>query len=410
MPSHLNVAGRYVDVVEALAAAAVHAELPFTRELEDEMMEQFITPEYLPRLRMAVSFLSIEHSDLCRVSIGDAGWENESASSNGSGADDGNRSALNGCVGSPPADSIDTGIVPASAATPRLSHCTDSSMPKRTTDDTQQIPKAELTLPPVPDPGQFLGLPQDEALDWAEALTGWPTRNDETGEQHHEGKKEQSETGCVYLFRPAKMMGKLEPEKHRSRHRAGGVDLAAATPAGPQEGATENAETSTDVSAGDWELNIDAPFGGAAEMSTEMSASAGGSAVVVGANFGYMIDKPPTVYCPPSRLVPNAEPDWQRAYTALWNHEFVLAKDFGNGRHDQEDGKAFASVRKAMASGLKPLSPYSTIILSTMQDDLKEESKVRREGAITLRAAAQHVRQGLQEYADLLHIIDAGLS
>lgn len=63
-----------------------------------------------------------------------------------------------------------------------------------------------------------------------------------------------------------------------------------------------------------------------------------------------------------------------------------------------------------MASGLKPLSPYSTIILSTMQDDLKEESKVRREGAITLRAAAQHVRQGLQEYADLLHIIDAGLS
>lgn len=80
-------------------------------ELEDEMMEQFITPEYLPRLRMAVSFLSIEHSDLCRVSIGDAGWENESASSNGSGADDGNRSALNGCVGSPPADSIDTGIV-----------------------------------------------------------------------------------------------------------------------------------------------------------------------------------------------------------------------------------------------------------------------------------------------------------
>lgn len=44
-----------------------------------------------------------------------------------------------------------------------------------------------------------------------------------------------------------------------------------------------------------------------------------------------------------------------------------------------------------------------------MQDDLKEESKVRREGAVTLRAAAHHVRQGLQEYADLLRIIDAGL-
>lgn len=94
-------------------------------------------------------------------------------------------------------------------------------------------------------------------------------------------------------------------------------------------------------------------------------------------------------------------------YAALWNNEFVLAKDFGNGRHDQEDVRSFASVRKAMTRGLKPLSPYSTTILGTMQDDLKEEAKVRREGAMTLRAAAHHVRQGLQQYVDLLHIMDA---
>lgn len=80
-------------------------------ELEDEMMEQFIRPEYLPRLRMAVGFLNMEHSDLCRVSLGEAGWENELASSSVSAADDGNRSALNGRVGSLPADPIDTGIV-----------------------------------------------------------------------------------------------------------------------------------------------------------------------------------------------------------------------------------------------------------------------------------------------------------
>lgn len=61
-----------------------------------------------------------------------------------------------------------------------------------------------------------------------------------------------------------------------------------------------------------------------------------------------------------------------------------------------------------MTRGLKPLSPYSATILSTMQDDLREESKVRREGAMTLRAAAHHVRQGLEEYVDLLRIIDAG--
>lgn len=62
-----------------------------------------------------------------------------------------------------------------------------------------------------------------------------------------------------------------------------------------------------------------------------------------------------------------------------------------------------------MTRGQKPLSPYSTIILGTMQEDLKEESKVRREGAVTLRAAAHHVRLGLQEYADLLNFMDAGL-
>lgn len=39
--------------------------------------------------------------------------------------------------------------------------------------------------------------------------------------------------------------------------------------------------------------------------------------------FRYMIDKPPTVYCPPSRLVPNAEPDWQRGKPFIPRHESI---------------------------------------------------------------------------------------
>lgn len=90
-------------------------------------------------------------------------------------------------------------------------------------------------------------------------------------------------------------------------------------------------------------------------------------------------------------------------------NEIVLAKLFGHGRYDQEDAKTFASVRKAMMKGLQPLSAYGSTVLRTMQDDLAEESKIRREGVATLEAAAKFVQEAESTYAKLVRNINAGL-
>lgn len=87
----------------------------------------------------------------------------------------------------------------------------------------------------------------------------------------------------------------------------------------------------------------------------------------------------------------------------------MLARHFGNGRYDQEDAKSFASIRRAMTRGLQPLSTYGSTVLRTMQDDLAEESKIRREGVATLEAATQLVQEAELIYIKLLRNINAGL-
>lgn len=59
--------------------------------------------------------------------------------------------------------------------------------------------------------------------------------------------------------------------------------------------------------------------------------------------------------------------------------------------------------------GFQPLSPYSLTVLGTIEEDLREESKVRREAVATLRASAKCVREAEWVYAEFLKYIDDGL-
>ncbi|KAF7987124.1 hypothetical protein HWV62_331 [Athelia sp. TMB] len=96
-------------------------------------------------------------------------------------------------------------------------------------------------------------------------------------------------------------------------------------------------------------------------------------------------------------------------HVALWQTEFVLARDFAHGRHDQDDVKSFTSIRRAMIRGFQPLSPYSLTVLSTVEEDLREESKVRREAVVTLRASAKCIREAEWVYTEFLNNIDRGV-
>lgn len=61
-----------------------------------------------------------------------------------------------------------------------------------------------------------------------------------------------------------------------------------------------------------------------------------------------------------------------------------------------------------MASGLQPLSEYGLTVLRTMEDDLGEESKIRREGVATLEAVAQFAQEAELTYARLVRNIITG--
>ncbi|KAF7965451.1 hypothetical protein HWV62_43497 [Athelia sp. TMB] len=267
----------------------------------------------------------------------------------------------------------------ASATTQSLSHPADSFMPKQRPKPSVKTTQANkpnlLDSPPFPNSGVDL---EDDDLDFAEAMKGWPESNGAIGDNDLPAENnEESLTG----FQPA----------------------AGVVADGTGKCVVDTAITSEQVSDTDPEGS--APLDGPCTETSDPARTNPDRHMY----SGYDLSNASKLYCKLSPSKPHPEPDWRRAYAALWNNEFVLARDFGNGRHDQEDVGAFVSVRKAMAKGLKPLSSYASTILRTTEDDLKEESKVRREGAATLRAAARHVRQGSREYTDFLRIIDAGL-
>ena len=62
-----------------------------------------------------------------------------------------------------------------------------------------------------------------------------------------------------------------------------------------------------------------------------------------------------------------------------------------------------------MLQGFQPLSPYSLTVISTVEEDLREESKARREKVAALRASAKCVREAEWAYAEFLKNIDDGL-
>lgn len=62
-----------------------------------------------------------------------------------------------------------------------------------------------------------------------------------------------------------------------------------------------------------------------------------------------------------------------------------------------------------MARGLQPLSAYGLAVLRTMEDDLAEESKIRREGVATLEAVARFAQDAELTYGRLVHNISNGL-
>ncbi|KZP17432.1 hypothetical protein FIBSPDRAFT_894348 [Athelia psychrophila] len=129
---------------------------------------------------------------------------------------------------------------------------------------------------------------------------------------------------------------------------------------------------------------------------------------VLDSAIAHEIDAAPR-FCKPSVGVPAATKDLKKEYTALWQHELALATHFAHGRYDQADAKSFASVRKAMARGLQPLSEYGLTVLRIMEDDLAEESKIRREGVATLEAVARFAQDAEQAYGRLVDNISNGL-
>ncbi|KAF7971660.1 hypothetical protein HWV62_20626 [Athelia sp. TMB] len=114
-------------------------------------------------------------------------------------------------------------------------------------------------------------------------------------------------------------------------------------------------------------------------------------------------------FCRPASMEPSTNANLKRDHVALWQTEFVLARDFAHGRHNQDDVKSFTSIRRAMICGFQPLSPYSLTVLSTIEEDLREESKVRREAVVTLRALAKCIREAECVYTELLNNVDRGL-
>lgn len=95
-------------------------------------------------------------------------------------------------------------------------------------------------------------------------------------------------------------------------------------------------------------------------------------------------------------------------YAEQWHSEFVLSREFARGRHDQDDVVSFLSVRRAMDAGMQPLSPYSSVVISALQEDLREESKVRHEAVGTLISAAKYIRSAEKVYSEFLDKIDNG--
>ncbi|KAF7967719.1 hypothetical protein HWV62_33313 [Athelia sp. TMB] len=113
-------------------------------------------------------------------------------------------------------------------------------------------------------------------------------------------------------------------------------------------------------------------------------------------------------FCNVRRNLIDSISNWKHEYAELWQTEFILARDFASGRHDKDKASAFLSIREAMDEGIQSLGGYSAAVLQGSVGDLKEESKMKRQAADTLRAAAKHTKGAEKAYSDLLLAIDRG--
>lgn len=89
--------------------------------------------------------------------------------------------------------------------------------------------------------------------------------------------------------------------------------------------------------------------------------------------------------------------------------EFILARDYLQGRTNSGAIESFLSIRKAMDAYSLDLNHYSRTVVEAMEEDFKEQSKMQRETIETLRSTRASVLRAHRILSNVISDIDTGV-